>query len=59
MSDLVLSRVRLHCVFRIDGLFFAVIENEVTEVITIVSISEVEFNFLRRVGIPLCNIITS
>ncbi len=48
-------KIRIHCVFRIDGLFFAVIENERIEVITIVRISEVEFNFLRRIGIPLCN----
>ena len=55
MVDTVVTRIRIHCVFRIDGIFFVVIENEVTEVITIVRISEVEFLFLRRIGIPLCN----
>ncbi len=59
MSDPVLSRIRIHCVFRIDGRFFAVVENERIEVITIVSISEAEFDFLRRIGVRLCNVITS
>jgi hypothetical protein len=59
MCDLTTSRVRIHCVFQIDGLFFAVVENETIEVITIVRISEAEFLFLRRIGIPLCNIITT
>lgn len=55
MIDTLIPRIRIHCVCRIDGVIFAVVENEVTEVITIVRISEVEFAFLRRIGIPLCN----
>ena len=58
MSESVESRIRLHCVFRIDAFFFAVAENERTEVVTIIRISEAEFNFLRRIGVPLCNVIT-
>ena len=58
MCDLVASRIRIHCVFQVDGLFFAVVENEITEVVTIVRISEAVFVFLRGIGIPLCNIIT-
>ena len=58
MSESVESSIRLHCVFRIDAFFFAVVENERTEVVTIVRISETEFNFLRRIGVPLCNVIT-
>lgn len=59
MCDIVTSRIRIHCVFQIDGLFFAVIENEIIEVVTIVRISEAEFDFLRRIGIPLCTLVTS
>lgn len=55
----VLPRIRLHCVFRIDLLFFAVVENERTEVVTIVRLSEAEFEFLRRIGVPLCMEVTS
>ena len=59
MCDLVTSRIIIHCVFQIDGLFFAVVENEIIEAITITIISEAEFLFLRKIGIPLCNIITT
>ena len=58
MSEKVVSSLRFHCVFRIDNFFFLVAENERTEVITIFRISETEFNFLRRIGVPLCNVVT-
>ena len=46
-----------HCVFAVGDQFFAVVEDERTEIITIVRITRAVFDFLRSIGVRVCTIV--
>ncbi|MCR4402851.1 MAG: hypothetical protein NUW12_08715 [Firmicutes bacterium] len=52
------ARLVFHCVFRFGmNQHFLVIEDQIQNRLTIVVVSPEEFAFLRRIGVPECNVI--
>ena len=56
-EDCIGARIRLHCVFTIGNQSFAIVENERTEIVTIVRISPAILEFLRLIGVRVCNVV--